>query len=153
MLTIIIMCLLSCAIFKYWTIEQFGKINLANYRLVLISQIITLASIYEVPITRILLSSDKQKVETSGDIAVNLCSSGLKNVYMTGLSASGSSLSYKKTSIEPALYMILSWQSNLTLFLLSNALLPITVSSSNSQAGFINSSWSIFWFVSATSNL
>lgn len=79
------------------------KVYLANYRLVLISQIITFASIWEVPITNILLSSERQKVDTSGEMAVNLCSSGLRKIYSTGLSASGSSFYFKKTIRDPAL--------------------------------------------------
>lgn len=82
------MCLLSWAIFIYNTIEQFGRISLAIYKFVLISHIIMLASIYAVPIINSLLLSERAKQETSGEIAVNLYSSILKNVYFEDDSAS-----------------------------------------------------------------
>ena len=95
---------------------QLLSISLANCKLVLISHMIMLASICDVPITSILLSSDRANIETSGLIAVNLYSSGLRKVYLIKHSASGSSFSCIKIIIEPALYNILSLQSILTLF-------------------------------------
>ena len=61
------------------------------------------ASIWDVPIINNLLSSDNANVDISGEMAVNLCSSGLKNDYETLHCAFGSSLSDKNTISEPAL--------------------------------------------------
>jgi hypothetical protein len=64
---------------------------------------IILASIYEVPMTKSLLSSESVKVDTSGLIAVNLYSSGLKKVCLTVFSPFFESFSDKNTIKEPAL--------------------------------------------------
>ena len=54
---------------------------------------------------------------------------------------------------EAAEDTIRSWQSSITLFRLSNALLPITLSISRFTGGFSNKSKSISWFILATSSL
>lgn len=88
--------------------QQFGMISLASYMLVLISQTNTFASLYDVPMISNLLSSVKAKAETSGLIAVNLCSSGRKKVCFM-LESSEPVVFYCKDTIkDPAGYMILS---------------------------------------------
>ena len=64
----------------YKIMQQLGIINLASYMFVVISQTRILDSDWDVPINSSLLSSDSAKTDTSGDVAVNLCSSGRRNV-------------------------------------------------------------------------
>lgn len=81
---------------------QLGIINLASYILVLISHTIMFASLCCVPIIRSRLSSVKAKAETSGEIAVNRYSSGLRKVCFIIESSDPSVLCERATMREPA---------------------------------------------------
>jgi len=82
--------------------QQFGMISLASCMLVLISQTKTFASLCDVPIISNLLSSVRANADTSGLIAVNLCSSGLKKVCFMLASSEPVVFYYRDTINDPA---------------------------------------------------